>query len=181
MKIIGIAGKAGAGKDTVAKVLVEEFEFIQYAFARPLKEGMKVMFGLTDYDVYDSEGKEKEHPRLGMTVRRAMQLAGTEFARDMIHNDIWLRMASHFLVQTLKEKGRTACVVISDVRFKNEANWVRSNGGVIWHIEREIKKVDSHSSESGILVLSNDTVIYNHGTIDELHRNVRLFAKHEDE
>ena len=39
--IIGIVGNKNVGKDTLADYLVKEKGFIKYAFADPLKEGLK--------------------------------------------------------------------------------------------------------------------------------------------
>lgn len=61
---IGLCGVAGAGKDTAALMMLDYLkdkgynEYKTYAFARPLKEFSKIIFGFYDYDVYDQEGKE---------------------------------------------------------------------------------------------------------------------------
>lgn len=57
--IIGLSGKAGSGKDSFADILVRQEGYTKLSFARNLKEMCKKVFGLTDYDVYDQEGKEK--------------------------------------------------------------------------------------------------------------------------
>lgn len=56
--IVGIAGKARSGKDTVAKYLIEEYGFKSISFATALKEGLgRRVFGLTDDQLY---GDKKE-------------------------------------------------------------------------------------------------------------------------
>jgi hypothetical protein len=60
-------------------------------------------------------------------------------------------------------------VVIKDIRFENEAAFLRKRGGVIWHIVRDSKiEVNSHSSEAGIVVQPADITIGNNGTLYEL-------------
>jgi hypothetical protein len=56
--IIGLAGKAGSGKDSFADVLVEKMGFEKLFFAKNLKEMCKSVFDLTDWHVYEQEGKE---------------------------------------------------------------------------------------------------------------------------
>lgn len=46
--IIGIAGRAGSGKDTVADLLVRDHRFVKIAFADPLKRICKKVFDFTD-------------------------------------------------------------------------------------------------------------------------------------
>lgn len=60
-------------------------------------------------------------------------------------------------------------IIIKDIRFENEAAYIRSIGGSIWHIVRaNAQAVNMHSSEFGITVNDQDTVIHNNGTLEEL-------------
>lgn len=60
-------------------------------------------------------------------------------------------------------------IIIKDIRFENEAAYIRSIGGSIWHIVREdAQPVNMHSSEFGITVEDEDIVIHNNGTLEEL-------------
>ena len=60
-------------------------------------------------------------------------------------------------------------MIIKDVRFENEANFLRNHGGTIWHIKRDkALKVISHASEMGIKVKSEDIVIHNNGSLEDL-------------
>lgn len=61
-------------------------------------------------------------------------------------------------------------MIISDVRFDNEAEFVRSKGGVILHVTRDYApKVEPHASEAGIRMSSMDLYVANDGTIDMLY------------
>lgn len=61
------------------------------------------------------------------------------------------------------------CIVIRDIRYENEADFIRSAGGQIWHIQRkDLQAVNPHSSEWGIAVQSGDAIIHNNGTLAEL-------------
>lgn len=129
--IVGISGKAGHGKDTIADHLVENHGFKKMAFAEPLKEVCRTIFGFTDRQLYGDQ-KERLDTRWGTTPRKCLQFIGTELFRNQIHEilpgigeDIWThclcrRIESHF------EKNPRVPIVISDVRFENEWRLVKS-------------------------------------------------------
>lgn len=61
MKVLGFVGPKGAGKDEAYKILRESGKVLQkMSFAAPLKEICKTVFGLSDYQVDDPVGKERE-------------------------------------------------------------------------------------------------------------------------
>ena len=126
--LIGISGKAGAGKDTLGKYLCDEYRCMHYYFAKPLKEGAKIMFGLSDEQI---ENKEKVIEPWGMSPRKIYQLLGTEVGRGIDVN-IWVKNAEMFVKSV---PGFT--VVITDVRFDNEAFWIHNRGGVVINIVRD--------------------------------------------
>jgi hypothetical protein len=64
-------------------------------------------------------------------------------------------------------------IIIKDIRYENEADFWRSHGGIIWHIQRKnALKVAIHSSEAGIQRKPADLLIINDGTLDELQKKV---------
>jgi len=115
--LIGLSGKAGAGKDTAGKFLCDRYRCLHYYFAKPLKEGAKIMFALTDEQI---ENKEKVIEPWGMSPRKLYQRLGTEVGRGIDVN-IWVKNAEMFVRQNA---GFT--VVITDVRFSNEAFWIHN-------------------------------------------------------
>ena len=50
--LIGISGKAGSGKDTLGKYICDRYMCQHYYFAKPLKEGAKIMFNLSEAAKY---------------------------------------------------------------------------------------------------------------------------------
>lgn len=166
--VIGITGKARAGKDTVAEILLEMFPgAAKYAFADPLKEGLKVALGLSDEEVY-GDLKDTMNELYGKTNREMLQTFGTDWGRDMVHKDIWILAATRKMPKGL--------VIISDVRFENEAKFVRENGQLI-HVLRkglpEINGVKGHASESGIELNPVDKVIFNDFSLQALKGRVQ--------
>lgn len=162
VRLIGLTGNAGVGKTVTANAMVREL--VSYsrlatcrAFAAPLKEALIQLTGLPPAHFYEQGLKETPIDGLGITPRKMMQLFGTEFVREMVHQDFWLwRMQ-----QTLTEY-KAYVVIIDDVRFENEAGFVRDNGGVVVHLRRDYKKSDEvmqHKSEQKLTVHKNDIVL----------------------
>ena|SRR5687768_39138 len=170
MKLIGLTGAAGAGKDTVADCLQMEFDYSRLSFAEPMKQ-MAAMLGAPNPTT--REEKEGPHPVLKtVTWRQIYQEIGTELVRKW-NPDAWVLI----MQARLQLLGLTPRVVISDVRFENEAAWIRSRGGQIWHIVRpDVQKVREHVSEAGIQPIPEDQFIYNTSSIEALHMLVRIMV-----
>ncbi|KAB0486081.1 deoxynucleotide monophosphate kinase [Pseudomonas psychrophila] len=60
-------------------------------------------------------------------------------------------------------------IIIKDIRFENEAAFLRSHNGEIWHISRQnLQKVNAHSSELGVAQAIGDLSLINNGTLEDL-------------
>lgn len=165
--LIGIAGRARSGKDTVANFIIAAIGGYRYNFADPIR-AMLAPLGVDMNDPYWQARKEDVIPALGVSPRRMMQTLGTEWGRNLINPDLWLVMAH----QRLLRNGPG--MVISDVRFENEAAWIRKHGGRIIHVIRpEAKAVEAHASEDGIEMQDTDARLFNSGTLEELQLSVR--------
>jgi len=174
-KLIGIAGPARAGKDTVGTYLKNYHGFKGVFFAEPLKEAARVMFNLSDAQLYGDE-KEKPIDWLGKSPRFILQTLGTDWGRELIHSDVWLLVAGR-RINSLLGEGTSVCV--TDVRFDNEANAIRNLGGCVWHIERRnAQKVLNHASEAGVTRHYDDWVLNNNGSIVDLHDQVEKALAH---
>jgi len=165
--LIGIAGRARSGKDTVANFIIAAIGGYRYSFTDPIR-AMLAPLGVDMNDPYWQARKEDVIPALGVSPRRMMQTLGTEWGRNLINLDLWLVMAH----QRLLRNGPG--MVISDVRFENEAAWIRKHGGRIIHVIRpEAKAVEAHASEDGIEMQDTDARLFNSGTLEELQLSVR--------
>lgn len=169
--VIGIAGRARTGKDTTANFLIAEYGGYRYSFADPLRAMLKAGLGIDMADPYWAKNKEVEIAALGKSPRQLMQTLGTEWGRDMIHPEIWLTLAT----DKLRMHGRG--MVIPDLRFENEVQWVRKYGGVIIHLSRDdAPEIAPHSSESGLIPGPTDIHLFNNAGLDDLqHAISRLF------
>lgn len=168
-KLIALAGPAYCGKDTVAAILKKQFPVKSVAFADPIRDALRAMLGLND-DHFFGHLKEVDIPWLGKSPRKLMQTLGTEWGRGLIHEDLWLLIAGR-KINDLMASGYHA--VVTDCRFENEAAYIRNQGGVIWHIERNgTKSVSAHKSEAGVAFAWGDVKIDNNGTLSDLEDEV---------
>lgn len=129
--LIAFTGLAGSGKSTAAQHLVKNNGFQRLRFAGPLKDMMRAL-GLTEAEI---EGDRKEVPCEllgGKTPRYAMQTIGTEWGRDLIASDLWIRAFRAALAKVPEG----VPVVVDDCRFPNEADAVVAAGGVLLRVVR---------------------------------------------
>ena len=159
--LIALTGAARSGKDTAGQFFSSTYGFTQYAFADPIRAGLRAALGLTDW--HFNEGKEIVIPEYGKSPRQLMQLFGTEFGRNLIHPDIWQIRAEAALDSTKN-------LVLTDCRFDNEAAWVREHGGYVIRITRDnAPQVFAHMSEDGVSDNLVNFEVQNNGTLEELY------------
>ena len=201
--IIGITGFIGSGKDTVAKMFVER-GCVQDSFASPVKDVCASIFGW-DRDMLEGDTVESRDSRetpdlfwskkLGVpnfTPRLALQLIGTDVLRNHFAPDIWINSLEY---RIRKQNNNAPCTVISDARFRNELDLIKSMGGKIIWVQRgelpewfetasqahnnvvsrkimQTKYRDVHESEWNWAGYPVDYVIKNNGTLEELSKQV---------
>ena len=171
--IIGLMGYGGSGKSTVRQFLCDAHGYQ----ARHIKEPIAVMttvlmnyagvaMGSTDETSYiDGDLKRQPIPELGgRSSTEIQQFIGTELGRDFCYPDLWLDIWLRWASRVTDGGGR---VVQESVRFENEAEAIRSRGGMIIEVRRPgYAPVNDHVSES--LPVKPDAVLDNNGTLDEL-------------
>lgn len=172
MHLIALTGYAGVGKDTVRAIL-EQHGYTGLALSDPLRNMIEslLLYVGADVDYMDArELKEVAIPQLGVSYRHLAQTLGTEWGRCNVHPDFWMQLAGRWMDDVIGTTFGSCKFAISDVRFLNEAAWVRKRGGVIWRIEREgVERVRTHVSESQIYGFAADRIIPNHGTPEALN------------
>lgn len=173
VSFLGIHGRAGVGKDSAASLLRSALGYEVLAFADPLKAMLNEGFGWTYEQWLDRDWKERVQPDIETSPRRAAQTLGTDWARRMIHPDIWVRLADRRVkrlkaLSSFDELGPPP-ICFTDVRFDNEAKWVREMGGRVLMIHRQASPtVAAHSSEAGIDPRLITDHVSNNGTLAEL-------------
>jgi len=164
MKLVGLVGRLGSGKTTVADYLEEQYGFSRVKFADPLKDMLRAI-GLTEDHI---EGHLKEEPcdlLMGQTPRHAMQTLGTEWGRNCLHPNLWVRLWA-------ERAGTKRMVVTDDCRFPNEMDMIRINGGLLIRIVPGFPGFKDapvqHESERYAMNCDVDIEIANDGSITQL-------------
>lgn len=178
MRLIGITGKAASGKSSIANWLMEHRDAFVDSFAWPIKRGLVEMFaplGLTMTHFIDPALKEAEIPAIGRSPRYLAQTLGTEWAREHLGGDVWIRRCEANLRDAHVWGAGSRLIVVPDVRFENEADWIRKHGTLL-HVRRPgangMVGVIGHASEGGIVPHAEDFLIQNVGTLADLYAQV---------
>jgi len=183
--ILGIMGKKRSGKDTFAARLVAEHGFTRIGFADALKDVALELDpivdvielgrerGVEEVRLSDVLGPEldwevaKELPE----VRRILQALGVA-VRNHVGEDVWVRAAM------AKADAVPGPVVITDVRFPNEADFIRHSGGQLVRITRHgLEAADEHISETALDGRAADFLVTNNGTVGALHSKADVVAR----
>jgi hypothetical protein len=181
IKNIGLIGKMGSGKDTVADVLIRTHGYVPLAFATPLKEMVIELDPLVHYDdngyqipapvhlsdLLDSGKTFEECKREYPEVRRALQRIGQGVRRN--DPDFWVRN----LHARALDIPPSVPIVVTDVRYRNEAAALRANGFTLVRVTRPMNpngytadetRAMMHPSETDLDSYPVDRTIRNDGT-----------------
>lgn len=172
---IALFGKMRSGKDTVGKILIDEYGFTRVAFG----DGIKKII-----DEYFPEAWENGKPRfhylhIGQELRK-------------LNPDVWvnslLKRVEEIRLQNLLINGDSTSFVVTDGRQHNEAIKLKEQGYTIvlvetdetTRIERMIQAGDNfsmemlrHDTELQVDLIDPDYIINNNGTLEDLLLKVR--------
>ena len=204
-KVIAVCGIKGNGKDTVADYIIKQYpNWEKDSFAGTLKDAVSAIFGWdrkmlageTPEDRAKREEKDEywsEKLGFDVTPRNILQIFGTECVRNHFHKNIWVDSLER------KVKNSRNNIIITDCRFKNEIDMLRSIGATVIRVERPplpdwfktvenynrlglnyISMINSvpnlekvHQSEWDWIGYDNpDYIIQNDGTLEELYAKV---------
>lgn len=179
-KLIGLSGYARSGKDTVGDYLVKHHGFRKVSFAEPMRQALYALNPLVwvddlgawrVQDIVDEFGWDGYKNSLyGQEIRELMQRFGTEVGRKQFGEDFWVDKASKLIDTYLWQDMN---VVITDMRFVNEAKAIEALGGQTWRIERDgVVAANAHVSETALDTHGFDQLIRNDGSLDELYEKV---------
>lgn len=142
MKIVGILGFSGSGKDTAATALIET-GYVKYSFANALKDVIAIMF---NWPRHLMEGDTKESREWRETVdawwsknlkipnftpRMAMTRVGTDVIRKHFSDNLWISNVENHIMLNQHDK-----IVITDCRYQNEAAMITRLGGDLIRIKK---------------------------------------------
>jgi len=168
--IIGITGRKQSGKDTFYNVALERIGNVKrVAFADPVKQELAEALGVIPEEI---EFNKKRY-------RKALQLWGTEIRRELFGRDYWIKRA-RLIIGGLAYNDPNALIIVTDVRFPNEAEAVRDMGGVIVKVIRKrpfwtrVKSMfkREHASERLVDTITADYTIHNNGAECDYWRKV---------
>lgn len=193
IRIIGVSGKIGSGKDTFAELLAKQLpnRVERCALADNLRLITEIITGVkmtlthkkgqpfyNEVYNYTQEQKNIYLPQYNKTIGESLQKIGTELFRDTFDKDIWVKSLFNDELYKKLEDGRI--IVIPDVRFVNEADYILSQGGYLIRLEGDPLKVRenstrdlNHVSEINLDGYKDFTkVIYNDKGIEDLNQKV---------
>lgn len=179
---IAIGGKANSGKDTFAKFLAQCFghDNVQFeSFAGPIKEIIMLMFPRTNPEVLYGKSELRSTVVQGaqnskgqpLTYRCLLQELGTEVGRAY-KEDVWLDVVAYKAEQA--KLNNMDLFIITDVRFRNEFDFLKKSGFFMVRIKRDSVSNNSnmtHSSETEQELISDnefDIIINNNEGLDNL-------------
>ena len=185
MELIGLLGHQGVGKNYIAEVVLKDIlpkkNTVILAFADHFKVDCICKHGASYKKVFE----KKDFP-----TRRLLQLVGTEEGRNKYGSDIWIKTLETW-IKLLNSRG-VERFIICDVRFQNEANWIKKLNGIIIKIDSDIRYhqrlvqetnndlekiniIKNHSSESNIDKISNYDICINNNPGEDIISKLKFF------
>ena len=157
-KIIGLAGRARSGKDTVATFFTKTHRVVR--FAQPIKEAVQALYGWSDIAT-ESGIKDVVDHKWGISPRSAM-VHVAQSTRLFVAND--------FFVRRLFDSWKGDPIIIPDVRYKHEVDAIHARGGITIKITRE--GIHKHDIEFTVDELETTHQVTNNGSLDGLRRQI---------
>jgi hypothetical protein len=166
MKIIAFGHRRNVGKDLACKIIADHLNkkyIVQHNnFAHVLKKEAFRLFrdvGLMHPYYYDAhrEDKEKNLPKIGMSPREVW----IKYGNDMraVWPDVWVNLMFNEI------DPMTEILLISDLRYPNEAEFIKDRGGYLIKIERDVVKFDDVADTALANFEGWDFTIYNNDNI----------------
>ena len=177
--LIGIYSPApGCGKTTVARYL-EQRGFKIKSFATPIKDMIRMFLmhlGYSREDAIDAISTKTDTVKgidPPISVRDLLRTLGTEWGRDNVHNDVWLKCWRAGYDESMFYG--YPHIVVDDLRFPNEAQLITDLGGQLWELRRaDVEDIhqSTHRSDGSLIDHNFDKTIYNNGSIEDLHAQI---------
>ena len=198
--ILTICGFKGSGKDTIGDYLIQHHGFKRFHFGSAVKDVCSIIFGwsrhLLEGDSIESRKfRETEDKwwsdKLGfkLTPRIAFQKIGTDVFRNNFHQDIWTLIIEK-KIREFQKIHKTSNIVITDCRFKNELQMLRSYGTKViavyrnipeWMIQYKMGKSsipdNIHVSEYEWIKMDFDFEVNNNSSYEDLYKNIESYVK----
>ena len=176
--IIGLSGPIGSGKDTMARLLTKA-GFRRLKFADPLYAMCNAIDPVFDPDMHHSlkAAHLLNNTKLG-TRRNFIEKLGTEFLRNTIAQEFFTLYMQQAIIESVT-KAPSLAIVVSDVRFENEASLIRRLGGHVVHIKPQWDcDKTGHTSDQGIAFHEEDSILgATYGKPEKAYRELLAIIK----
>jgi phosphomevalonate kinase len=153
MKLIGLSGKLGSGKNYIAEKIIapyfkDKYNILIIGFGDQVKNELYARDLSLTYDLlYDQKSYES---------RKKLQEYATEHGREKYNEDMWIRGVDIQIETFCRRSSKEALVIICDVRFINEAEYIKSKNGLVFRIISPNRTNIRYNNES-----NNDQIKYN--------------------
>lgn len=137
---------------------------------------VKAGFGIDGKNEYwsDRDQKTAAIPWLSLdrpvSLRTLLETLGTEWGRELVCSDLWVLIAGKRFVES------SSGMIVKDVRFRNEQDWLKMMGGTLVHVlrpnYRRMEATGNHPSNIPLSIREGDKVIVNDGTLEDLNMRV---------
>ena len=168
--LIGLVGRKGAGKDTVADFIADELEGVtRLSLAGPIKQSLAAMFGVDERAFHDRDTKDV--PVFGTHTPRDLCIWLGTAARETFGNEFWVD-------RTLGAIDKHSPTIVTDVRFTNEADKIIRAGGTLVYVDADerIGPMEEGDPEESIYTVVGSyatTRITNNGDLPALRASVQ--------
>jgi hypothetical protein len=170
VRVIGLAGHIGSGKSAVAEMIPDACHL---QWADPLYRGLAAMLDVPEEALRNRTAKDGFIDVHGLRVvpRDMARTLGTEWGRDSVDPDIWVKLTMQRVQRIHTLTGRVV-FAICGTRFPNEVAAIHDHGGEVWWVDRPGLEQGQHKSDRSLTREECDRVIVNSGTMDTLRRTV---------
>lgn len=170
LRLVGLSGKPGAGKDSVTEFVRKQGWHV-VAISEPIYKHVAELFNIELHELYDRALKNQIVPSLGKSRRQLLQEYGD--AVRSIYPEAFIEIVAR---KAAAQSFRPS--IVSDVRLLEEFQWIEGSGGEIWRIERPgyddgmDEQTGKHRLENELDSVTFDEVIMNDGTLADLNSRI---------
>lgn len=154
--MIGLAGKKGHGKTTVANILCNVHGAVRFALGDAVKKVTNILFGTLPLDKMQELGDRGERefweekiqvPAVSSALSSMYPRSpdGTWTQRKCVQNvgrilrtwmpQIWIDIVDRQIQAYRKLAGGADLIVVSDIRLHTEVAWLMAKGGHVWFVD----------------------------------------------
>ena len=157
-------GYRGSGKDTLARYLIQNYNFTRFAFADPVKDYTSKMLGIDRDAFYNVNRKDKLLPGYNRTPRDLCIFVG-QTIKGAVSDSFWADKVAE-QIQELWRFDPNRNIVVTDCRFPVEKHAMERLGGSLFWIHRHAKPPSLDITETSINLQDCKFFINNSGELN---------------